>query len=268
MHYHPGAYTKNGWSCCKQRHKPTLGCQPTFYLLTRSSSRYAQMRRAQRSSASPRPYSTPLRTHNSTHNNDSGLTDATGVSGNGQTQNTRSTSCDNLHVIDQSFLHLPDARIASSCYTLTAVSDSPSHDSHVTPKRQEKEAASAPLKRKEFPVSFQLSDDIEKGQPGHRCYGSLDRRPRRHSPRHHHHQHQVAPAPTTPVALVSHRHRSAECSNEATPSPLRKTTLYVGGSRCSSASGDQAFEYDFQTWPRKASIEPRISNTDPEVIHV
>ena len=45
MHYHPGALLRNCWSCCKQTGKTSLGCQPTYHLLTRSSSRYAQMRR-------------------------------------------------------------------------------------------------------------------------------------------------------------------------------------------------------------------------------
>ena len=45
MHYHPGAMLKGKWSCCQQRRKTSLGCQPTYHLLTRSSSRYAQMRR-------------------------------------------------------------------------------------------------------------------------------------------------------------------------------------------------------------------------------
>jgi hypothetical protein len=45
MHYHPGALLKNSWSCCQQNGKTSLGCQPTYHLLTRSSSRYAQMRR-------------------------------------------------------------------------------------------------------------------------------------------------------------------------------------------------------------------------------
>lgn len=45
MHYHPGALLRNRWSCCRQRGKTSLGCQPTYHLLTRSSSRYAQMRR-------------------------------------------------------------------------------------------------------------------------------------------------------------------------------------------------------------------------------
>ena len=45
MHFHPGAMIKGKWSCCGQRGKTTLGCQPTYHLLTRSSSRYAQMRR-------------------------------------------------------------------------------------------------------------------------------------------------------------------------------------------------------------------------------
>ena len=45
MHHHPGALLKNKWSCCEQQGKTTLGCQPTYHLLTRSSSRYAQIRR-------------------------------------------------------------------------------------------------------------------------------------------------------------------------------------------------------------------------------
>lgn len=45
MHYHPGALLRSTWTCCKQAGKTSLGCQPTYHLLTRSSSRYAQMRR-------------------------------------------------------------------------------------------------------------------------------------------------------------------------------------------------------------------------------
>ena len=45
MHYHPGALIRNSWSCCQQHGRTSLGCQPTYHLLTRSSSRYAQMRR-------------------------------------------------------------------------------------------------------------------------------------------------------------------------------------------------------------------------------
>lgn len=45
MHYHPGAMLKGKWSCCQQKKKTSLGCQPTYHLLTRSSSRYARMRR-------------------------------------------------------------------------------------------------------------------------------------------------------------------------------------------------------------------------------
>ena len=45
MHYHLGALIKSRWTCCNQQGKTSLGCQPTYHLLTRSSSRYAQMRR-------------------------------------------------------------------------------------------------------------------------------------------------------------------------------------------------------------------------------
>ena len=45
MHYHSGAMLRNCWTCCQQKGKNSLGCQPTYHLLTRSSSRYAQMRR-------------------------------------------------------------------------------------------------------------------------------------------------------------------------------------------------------------------------------
>ncbi len=55
MHYHPGAMLKNRWTCCNQRGKTSLGCQPTYHLLTRSSSRYAQMRRKDTLSGSTSP---------------------------------------------------------------------------------------------------------------------------------------------------------------------------------------------------------------------
>lgn len=45
MHYHPGMFLKGHWSCCQSNNKVAIGCQPTFHLLTRSSSRYADMRR-------------------------------------------------------------------------------------------------------------------------------------------------------------------------------------------------------------------------------
>ena len=45
MHFHPGALFRSKWSCCKQQSRNSLGCQPTYHLLTRSSSRYAEMRR-------------------------------------------------------------------------------------------------------------------------------------------------------------------------------------------------------------------------------
>ena len=45
MHYHPGILIKSKWNCCQQSGKNALGCQPSYHLLTRSSSRYAQMRR-------------------------------------------------------------------------------------------------------------------------------------------------------------------------------------------------------------------------------
>ena len=45
MHFHPGALVRSKWTCCSQRGQATLGCQPTYHLLTRSSSRYAQIRR-------------------------------------------------------------------------------------------------------------------------------------------------------------------------------------------------------------------------------
>ena len=45
MHYHPGALRRSKWSCCRQVGHATLGCLPTYHLLTRSSSRYAQIRR-------------------------------------------------------------------------------------------------------------------------------------------------------------------------------------------------------------------------------
>lgn len=252
MHFHPGAYTKTGWSCCHQRHKPTLGCQPTYYLLTRSSSRYAEMRRAQRISrrSNTRPYSTPHRSSDLCEK-ESELPPKTEI---------RSTSCDNLHTVDHMFpslSHLADTPTVSSCYTLTAVSDvtSLSTDGHVTPM----ESHLTLTKRCSFQdEKSSLSDKIPLGtrSKASSSFGSIV------SPRH-----QVAPLPLTPL-LVTHKHRlgSVDSGTEATPPPSAKKQLYVGGSQSSSVSGDPLFEY--HSWPRKASIEPRISNTDPEVLHV
>lgn len=251
MHYHPGAYGKTGWTCCQQRHKPTLGCQPTNYLLTRSSSRYADMRRAQRHSrrSNSRPYSSP---HGTTDVNEQ--TPRHKHSAN----NIRSNSCDNLHVVHHnmcsdfsSLSHLADTPTVSSCYTLTAhVSDvtapTPS-DSQVTLT----ETRLVPTKRGSFEEEKSRStEDMVNSKP------KMESSPRRH---------QIA---LTPL-LVSHRPRHASIdSGTESMSPSAKKVLYMGGSRASTVSCDSRDDYLFHSWPRKTSIEPRISNTDPEVIHV
>jgi hypothetical protein len=73
---------------------------------------------------------------------------------------------------------------------------------------------------------------------------------------------QIAPFTSS---VVVHKHRrlsSVDSGNETTPPPKQ---LYIGGSRGSSLSTE---ECDYVWPPRKASIEPRISATNPELIHV
>lgn len=121
MHYHSGVFTKNRWSCCLNRSKLGLGCQPTFHLLTRSSSRYADMRRRdtlvqrQRAPWKRNHTSTSLRTsqsyrvfHNST-----------------QTQGIRSNSCSDLFSCQAPAQKLtvgPSEPSSVSSYSLTTVS--------------------------------------------------------------------------------------------------------------------------------------------------
>lgn len=66
MHYHSGAFVKNSWTCCVSRDKTALGCQPTYFLLTKSSSRYADLRRKDTLTRKPSLKQTPM--HCSTEN--------------------------------------------------------------------------------------------------------------------------------------------------------------------------------------------------------
>ena len=66
MHYHSGAFIKNYWTCCGTKDKTALGCQPTYFLLTKSSSRYADLRRKDTLTRKPSLKQTPM--HRSTEN--------------------------------------------------------------------------------------------------------------------------------------------------------------------------------------------------------
>lgn len=66
MHYHSGAFIKNSWTCCGTKDKTALGCQPTYFLLTKSSSRYADLRRKDTLTRKPSLKQTPM--HRSTEN--------------------------------------------------------------------------------------------------------------------------------------------------------------------------------------------------------
>jgi len=66
MHYHSGAFVKGCWTCCASKDKTALGCQPTYFLLTKSSSRYADLRRKDTLTRKPSLKQTPM--HCSTEN--------------------------------------------------------------------------------------------------------------------------------------------------------------------------------------------------------
>ena len=262
MHYHPGSYIKNRWSCCQQRTRTSLGCQPTYYLLTRSSSRYAEMRRNQRLSRrnQVRPYSAPYRP--SVDVDIPYINEETTPTHQGS---GRSTSCDNLLSVSREINPLSNfanSHGVSSCYTLITLAEmttpSAKGENTITDTRHSSETdtggshnhvvhecnSEAPL------ASRRGSESNSRGS----CY-------------------QVAPERGTdvPLAQMFPKHRINSLNScpeitpppEATPPTVKKKLFLPGGSRSSSIS-----DQEFLSLPRKTSIEPRVSDTNPELIHV
>ena len=276
MHYHPGAFLRDGWSCCHKRLRPTLGCQPTYYLLTRSSSRYAEMRRLQRASRrdqQARPYST---LHRPSAASDSNPNPAHSLEDSG-----RSSSYDDLHMARQCsggnfrLVNFGDAPTHVSMDTISTVNGSHKNSpaggikndtasktkNHSTTNEEAVTDSVEPSSRKPNVIRkkcITVSDLSTRQQPRPRSYERKLSNPEGKN------RHQIAPL--TPLVL-SHRLNSIDSSNETTPPPSSKKLLYVGGSRSSSISGGDC-DYHCYSWPRKVSIQPRISDTDPDLIHV
>lgn len=260
MHYHPGSYAKTRWSCCQQRTRQSLGCQPTYYLLTRSSSRYAEMRRNQRLSrrSQVRRYSAP---HRATLDVVPYINEETTPIHQGS---GRSTSCDNLLSISRDvnpLSNFANTHAVSSCYTLITLAEM------TTPSAEGENTIISTRRSSETDAGGSQNQIVQE------CNTDLPLTSRHGSETNSRGSHQVAPECSTdvPLAQTFPKHRLNSLSScpevtpppEATPPTVKKKLFLPGGSRSSSIS-----DQEFLSLPRKASIEPRVSDTNPELIHV
>ena len=228
MHYHPGSYTRSKWSCCKQRNRQTLGCEPTYYLLSRSSSRYAEMRRRDNIN----------RLSNQIVPNSQILSEGPSlpliIEEEDISIHERSISCHNLtcHAFGSNF---SDVQTVSSCYTLATVSDSNMDLNDTTGLLQDTK-----MDTHQIP-----NVDVRK--------------------RHH----QIAPEIplATPVIDVFPQIRKPS-SDSTHIEQVPSKQLVLSETRQMSLSREPSVDYNSLSLPRKPSIEPRLSNTNPELIHV
>ena len=232
MHYHPGGFVKSVWSCCNQRTRHALGCQPTYYLLTRSSSRYADMRRRDHTPSilQSRRKSQPV----------ARSTDIPRKSKNRQLSRNgdyRSNSCDNIvehaYTSQSTMLPIPFSNMgATSCYTIaTATDDAQTDDEIDTPMDEE------------VHVTFEIPE--------------LKRNSR----------YQVATDPF--MAPFPDKEDVSNGDGDVTPT-VTSGTLLIGSCNSSESTLSQEHNIDYVevSRNRKRSLEPRISETDPEMIHV
>lgn len=243
MHHHTGGFIKGTWSCCNQRTRHALGCQPTYYLLTRSSSRYADMRRRDHTPTSilhsDRRQSQPIIRMTDTPRSKVRYSPRNG--------DYRSNSCDNLmeHAYPSAAGDVPSTSVshigpsaATSCFTIPT--------SGTTVPLEDEDDLDVPM------------DDIHVSIP------DLKRSSR----------HQVAPdsglpAPfmTTPFPNKGDVPHGGD--GDITPT-VTSGTLLIGScnSQDSTLSRDHDINYVEVSRNRKKSLEPRISESDPEMIHV
>lgn len=259
MHYHPGILIKNKWDCCHQNGKTALGCQPSYHLLTRSSSRYAQMRRKD-----------TLYSFNSKR------------SSGHQTEMRRSTVCAERPVSERSKNIIA---VSNSCVNLTscipnaleslnqATNDDPCPLAAESPCNHEGDNSLSSSHEDEHSLSPPLHQEATSSPSGNECVVY-----RRCS-----HQRNSYVAPEELSCNVTHfvlghgpnvRHRSSE--------PLTYSSVLV---RSCTDVGSKQKDFSAGRWgmsPRKRdkkmsgslstlskpTIEPKISNSDPTVFHV
>ena len=243
MHFHSGSYIGSKWTCCQQRTRQTLGCEPTYFLLTKSSSRYAESKRIETVNRLNRKSmlgEDQLNLGISSNHRLSDIPSLPLVSTDDTPPHLkpRSTSCYNLvdNTFPSNFSVTQDAQISalSSCCTINTVLDT-----------RDTSCLANGNKRNYF-VSMETGCN----------------------------RHQVAPLPEPDVPMFDTFPRNRKSFPSHTPpSPLVTTTkryIIQGRSPLSSSSREPSMEYDHLSPPhrRKASIEPRVSDTNPDIIHV
>ena len=213
MHYHPGACVRSKWTCCKQRGQDTLGCQPTYYLLTRSSSRYAQMRR-----------------RDTLTNRQQKLRNVGGANGFSTVDRRSGSLFDHSAIVDDPGVHTtPGLGLSNSCMELAV---QPPHriESFIgqgSPSSRRSNRFSSLDPR----VSFLSSEGGADGSQGSQ---SLKRRSRS----------QVAPEMTTPPTLNNFPSGSSQQSvDDQSGSPTTSTL------QTSSGQSDRSHESDHEPSP-------------------
>ena len=246
MHFHSGAYSNSKWSCCQKQCRQTLGCEPTYFLLTKSSSRYAESKRIETVNKLNRK-SLIADDHCNLAISTTRLADIYHPAEDDTPllyHKARSTSCHNLmenSTFPSNFSVTQDAQMSSltSCYTIASGLETSSESSF-----------------NEGPGRKELFVSMDNGF----------------------NRHQVAPLhdPETPIFDTFPRKRKSfvnHQTNHQMSSPLvTATKCYIiqGRSPLGSSSREPSVEKDpfpmYQS--RKASIEPRVSEMNPDIIHV
>ena len=249
MHFHSGSYIGSKWTCCQKRTRQTLGCEPTYFLLTKSSSRYAETKRIETVNKLNRKSILAEDCISLAHNSTSRLTEGPSLQNVNQITPInclRSNSCHNLvdNGFPSNFSVTQDAQMSSlvSCYTINSMSDSPQDRCFNRPERKEHFVS---MDRKEHFVSMDSGCN----------------------------RHQVAPLPDPDVPSVFDtfpRKRRSLINQQTSPSsPLvTATKCYIIQGRSPLGSSSREPSIDNVMPARKPSIEPRVSNTNPDVIHV
>ncbi len=237
MHFHSGSYIGSKWTCCQKRARQTLGCEPTYFLLTKSSSRYAETKRIETVNKLNRK---SIVGDDCVSLGFSRLTEGPSLQNINQvipmtTSCSTSSSCHNLvdNTFPSNFSVTQDAQMSSlvSCYTINSVSDE-------------------------------------------RCFNIPERKDHFVSMETGCNRHQVAPLPDpeVPVFDTFPRKRRSVHNPHMSSSPLvTATKCYIIQDRSplGSSSREPSIDNGLMVMPiRKPSIEPRLSNTNPDVIHV
>lgn len=304
MHFHPGALFRNRWSCCQQQGRTSLGCQPTYHLLTRSSSRYAQMRRKDTLSSS---HSSGRRRSKSgsvpREDRASGPPDSLQVPDdpNGSDPNGRglSNSCFDLtHKKIQNEFEVPDTEsqrcsqhstepsISMGSITLThlslnetAMPPSPfltpvtQTDAQRSPLPLTEDTQRSPLlqgknRRSRVQVAPETAADVtpktfpsSESQP-HLTYNSL---PTSYPAPPNRFTHSMsAQFPT--ITLTNSPAHGKEYQYLTVPRNSRRVKTYLG--TVSPSVWQNQLSNSLNTLPAKPVLEPKISVTDPNTIHV